>query len=254
MTMSRCPSCGQETRRTIDWACLWCGYPLTSGSYKQIDKSYRTLLEERWPLPEPEPEFETTSEPATPEPEPTPEITPQAPAETEPAVTAEPEPEFEMASEPVTPEPEPTSETTPQAPAETEPAVTAEPEMAGKKPKTSRRKASPSKPTGSEPTITVEQLFADYKANAVAADARYQGQTIQIAGIVDSIDNDMLDNPFVKLSSVDKNEMLRMRCTFPKESEERLLKLTAGQEITVRGSYDGYLVNILLKDCVLVEE
>jgi hypothetical protein len=247
--MSRCPYCGQETQRTTDWACRWCGHPLASGSYKKIDKSYQALLEERVPLPEPallEPEFEIPSEPeATPMPE-------TAPTEPE-ASAAEPlPPESELPPEMVAPA---------QTPPETEPVATAEPKSASKKPKStskklkaSRKKVPPSMPSGSELTITVEQLFADYKANAVTADAKYQGQTIQVMGIVDSADKDMLDNPFVKLSSADKNEMLRMRCTFPNESEEKLVKLTAGQEVTVRGSYDGYLVNILLKDCVLVEE
>ncbi len=275
--MSRCPYCGQETQRTTDWACRWCGHPLASGSYKKIDKSYRALLEERGPLPEPvplEPEFEIPSEPVpleteeSPAPELTSETTPQALTETEPVVTLEPEPE------PLAPQPEPYMPPEPllpdgEKPLEPEPLATVKPKSASKKPKSTalkkpkstskkpkapRKKAQPPKPTGSEVTITVEQLFADYKANAVAADARYQGRTIQVVGIVDSVDKDMLDNPFVKLSSVDKNEMLRMRCTFPKESEERLVKLTAGQEVTVRGSYDGYLVNILLKDCVLAEE
>ena len=45
--MARCPNCGRETRRTIDWCCQWCGYPLFSGSYKKIDKTYKELKDER---------------------------------------------------------------------------------------------------------------------------------------------------------------------------------------------------------------
>lgn len=226
--MSRCPSCGQETRRTTDWACRWCGYPLASGSYKKIDESYRTRLAERGPRPAPAP----------PEPEPTP--TPE---------TAPTEPEALVAGEPEPPAPETTT------PPETEPKPAAKkPKRVSKKPKTPPEPAPPPELTGSVIAVTVEQLIADYQANAVAADDKYQGQTLQLTGMVDSVDKDMLDNPFVKLSSADRNEMLRIRCTFPQEHEERLLQLTAGQQVTVRGSYDGYLVNILLKDCVLVEE
>ena len=45
--MAKCPNCGQETKRTEDWSCQWCGYPLLSGSYKKIKKTYRELKEER---------------------------------------------------------------------------------------------------------------------------------------------------------------------------------------------------------------
>ena len=45
--MARCPNCGRETKRTVDWCCQWCGYPLFSGSYKKIDKTYKELKDER---------------------------------------------------------------------------------------------------------------------------------------------------------------------------------------------------------------
>jgi hypothetical protein len=170
-----------------------------------------------------------TAEPTEPEPP----ILLGAPPE--PALLAETPPEMEE-----TPLPEP------------EPEV--EPNGATEKPGEAARKSKEPQPAGEIINVTAGQLFAEYKANAVAADARYQGQVVQLTGIVDSIDRDMLDYPFVKLSSEDRGEMLRMRCTFPEKSEDKLLKLTAGQIITVRGNYDGYLVNILLKDCVLVEE
>ncbi|MCK4863659.1 MAG: hypothetical protein KAS25_05140, partial [Dehalococcoidales bacterium] len=66
--MPACPNCGRKTMRTEDWACQWCGYPLLSGAYKKIDKTYREIQEERssaWRSvsPEPEPEFEFKPEP-----------------------------------------------------------------------------------------------------------------------------------------------------------------------------------------------
>lgn len=45
--MPNCPNCSQPTARTEDWACQWCGYPLISGGYKKIPKTYRQLKEER---------------------------------------------------------------------------------------------------------------------------------------------------------------------------------------------------------------
>jgi hypothetical protein len=42
-----CPNCGQQTLRTKDWVCQWCGYPLLSKAYKRIDKKYNKLQEEK---------------------------------------------------------------------------------------------------------------------------------------------------------------------------------------------------------------
>jgi ribosomal protein L37AE/L43A len=45
--MKKCPNCDRPTKRTLDWACQWCGYPLVSKSYKEIPKTFRQLKEER---------------------------------------------------------------------------------------------------------------------------------------------------------------------------------------------------------------
>ncbi|MFC2022918.1 hypothetical protein ACFLTL_02015 [Chloroflexota bacterium] len=45
--MLNCPNCGQPTKRTEDWACFLCGYPLLSRSYRKIPKTYKQLKEER---------------------------------------------------------------------------------------------------------------------------------------------------------------------------------------------------------------
>ena len=101
--MPRCPNCGQETARTEDWACQWCGYPLLSGSYKKIPKTYKQLqeekLSEREPIvreePEPEPEPAPAPAPAPvpkPEPEPAPEPKPDPEPEPAPAPKTEPAP------------------------------------------------------------------------------------------------------------------------------------------------------------------
>jgi exonuclease VII large subunit len=43
-----------------------------------------------------------------------------------------------------------------------------------------------------------------------------------------------------------------IRCTFGQESSSKLTRLNEGQEVVVRGKYDGYGKNIIFKDCVLV--
>jgi ribosomal protein L37E len=64
-TARKCGNCGQETLRTEDWACQWCGYPLLSSkSCEVIPKTYRELKEERRRHQKPaEVEAEATVEP-----------------------------------------------------------------------------------------------------------------------------------------------------------------------------------------------
>lgn len=45
--MPNCPNCGEPTKRTVDWACQLCGYPLLSKSYMKIAKTYKQIKEER---------------------------------------------------------------------------------------------------------------------------------------------------------------------------------------------------------------
>jgi hypothetical protein len=48
--MANCPNCGRSTAKTKDWCCQWCGYPLFSGAFKTINKTYKELKAERLAL------------------------------------------------------------------------------------------------------------------------------------------------------------------------------------------------------------
>ncbi len=218
--MRRCPNCGQTAERTEDWACQWCGYPLLSKSYKKIPKTYQQLKGEKPPEPvaEPQPEPEPAPEPVA-EPEPKPEPVP----EPEPEPVAEPEPKPEPVPEPE-PEPEPKPEPQP------------EPE-----------------PTPASTGLTVEELYSAYSADEVAADTKFTNKSLTVTGVVDRITvNDVHNIYYIILASAEKKEQWNVRCTFDKKYGPQLNRLTAGQTVTVRGKYNGYKANILMKDCVLV--
>jgi hypothetical protein len=119
--MPRCPNCSRETLRTEDWACQWCGYPLSSSSYKKIPKTYKQLKEERLHKPEPiqkrEPEpgakpvLESQAEPI-------PEAKKEAEKIPEAIPILLPKPELEREAGPIQeikPEPEPELKAEPEA-------------------------------------------------------------------------------------------------------------------------------------------
>ncbi len=200
--MQKCPNCGQPTARTEDWACQWCGYPLLSGSYKKVPKTYKQLREEMLPKLEPEPELELE-----PEPEPEPEPKPKPKRVTKPA-----------------PEPEP-------KPA---PAPKAVPQPAAIK-------------------LTVEELIKAYAADAAAADAKFVNQILKVTGAVDRLVlQDNLDIHYITLTNAEGNLLQNVRCMLIREHDSELNKLTRGQIVTVQGIFDGSVINLRLKDCVLV--
>lgn len=132
--MAGCPNCGRRTQRTKDWVCEWCGYPLLYGNYKQIDKTYKELQEERNPSswksvqPEAEPEYNLEEEETAPEPEPETKKEPiwklkKAPRPSYPP-KREPEPEPEPETKPL---PRPKFEPAPRPKPETNPPTKQEP-------------------------------------------------------------------------------------------------------------------------------
>ena len=151
------------------------------------------------------------------------------------------EPAAEAAAEPA-PEPEP--ELVAEAAPEPEPAVeaAAEPEP------------EPEKAAGPEPPleVTIKELNDDHIADLEAAAVKYQDKKLILSGVIESIGRDLLDNPFLKLTTSTKQEVLRVRCTGSgKEYEEKIKLLMEGQQVKVGGTYDGFLANILLKDCFI---
>ncbi len=214
--MPKCPNCGQETARTVDWVCQWCGYPLISKSYRKIPKTYRQLQEEKiYKAYEQEPSVREEPEPV-PKPEPELVSEPEPMSQSEPASELEPEPE---------PQPEPASELEPEP----------EPEPA-------------------EIEITAGELFSTYEENADAADAKFADRILKITGIVNRIEvKDIMDIHYITLTDVKETILLEdVRCFFDRKHGPQLELLTPGQTVTVQGKYTGSRINICMSDCFLV--
>ena len=243
--MRRCPNCDRMAERTEDWACQWCGYPLLSRSYKKIPKTYQQLKGEKPLESEPEPKLEPEPEvKLEPEPEPKPE--PVSEVKPEPEPEPEPEPKPEPVSE-VKPEPELEPEPKPEPVPEVKPEPVPEPKP---EPKPEVKPEPTPKPKGG---LTVEELYSDFSADSMAADAKFTDKTLTVAGVVDRITvNDMHGIYYIILASAEKKAQWNVRCMFERKDGARLNQLTAGQTVTVQGKYDGYRANILMKDCTLI--
>jgi hypothetical protein len=179
------------------------------------------------PVVESEPKLLAGPEPvAESEPEPSPE--PEPVAELEPEPSPEPEPVAELEPEP-SPEPEPVAELEPEPTPEPEPVV--KPEM----------------------EVTVNELLAAYTADEATADKTFGNKLLKLTGIVNRIEvKDYLDFNYINLSNTEDNRLEHVRCLFDKKHGAELEQLAMGQKVTVQGTYDGSIVNMRLRACVLV--
>lgn len=99
-------------------------------------------------------------------------------------------------------------------------------------------------------TVSAEQLRKDYKANEVSADERYRGKPLLVTGAVKAIKKDILDNPYVQLST--SNMFETVDAHFADGAAAALGKLAPGNKTTVRCVGDNVLIGSpQLKDCVL---
>ena len=255
--MANCPNCGQATERTQDWACQWCGYPLVSGSFRQMSKTYQEAKAERLQKLAVVEVIETdiqegtdvaeatevaadvsesTAEPEAPEPD----IVDEA----KKAVEVEPE----IKSEPV-PEPEPAAEA--ELTSEGEPVV----EDSGEAGETGE--SIPEIDATQSPgiiLITIEELNEACHADSEAAEARFAGSILQITAEVGRIPPvESSEKPCLILISSEKPTAMNILCVFDKQHEAAINNLLEGQLVTVQGRYDGCVMNILVNDCVLID-
>lgn len=95
--------------------------------------------------------------------------------------------------------------------------------------------------------VTAEQLYSEYKENEVAADQKYKGKMLEVSGTINNIGKDIVDNMYITL---DTGELIAsVQCYFKKSEEETVAGLKKGQEVTVVGKGDGFLLNAQVKDC-----
>ncbi len=244
--MKKCPNCDREAVRTEDWSCQWCGYPLMSGSYKRVSKTFRELKGERVPqrlvVQQPEPEPIPVGEP-------------------EPVQESGPEPVLETKPEPI-PEPKPKPKRKPVAKRKTTAKSKTTTEAKARTPKatpeaTAKAESTPKVETeaaSADMELTVDELLDAYATGGEGADARFTNQILKMTGVAERIEiKDALDIYYITLNTAqEEKSMQSVRCVFDKKHAPELGRLETGQTMTVQGKYDGSVIDLSLRDCVLV--
>ena len=101
--------------------------------------------------------------------------------------------------------------------------------------------------------VTVEEVYSACESDMAAANTRFRDKVLKVTGVVDRIEvKDMLDIYYITLNNAERNLLQGIRCVFGRKYGPELTKLIAGQTVTVRGRYDGSIMDICIRDCVLV--
>ncbi len=101
--------------------------------------------------------------------------------------------------------------------------------------------------------VTALELSNAYKANEVAADAKYKNKQVEITGTVESIGKDILDTPYIALESYQYAIIDKVQCMFSKSDEPQLATVSKGQKIILSGEVSGKFGNIIVKGCAIVK-
>ena len=109
-------------------------------------------------------------------------------------------------------------------------------------------------PSAEAMEVTAEEMLSAYEVDGEAADARFADKILKVMGVIATIDvKDKMDTHFIRLTGAKKEHLDTVRCMFDKKHADALKQLTVGATVTVQGKYDGSLIDIRMKDCVLVD-
>lgn len=101
--------------------------------------------------------------------------------------------------------------------------------------------------------VSALTLVSEYRDNGVAADTKYKDQLVEVTGVVESIDKDILGTPYVALESYKYAIIDHIQCMFSHSNEAELGTVKKGQKITLRGEVQGKSGNIVVTGCSIVK-
>src|SRR5512140_527222 len=97
--------------------------------------------------------------------------------------------------------------------------------------------------------ITASDLQKAFEANETSANTTYLGKVIEVTGTINDVKSGE-GNTF-NISLKTESPMSSVICTF--QSMTGLQNLKSGDQVTIRGQCSGFLMDILLNNCVVVK-
>lgn len=98
--------------------------------------------------------------------------------------------------------------------------------------------------------ISLKELIEEYKQDEVSANSKYLDKLIQIEGIITDIS---INNGNSVLTVSESKNNPSIICNMSPNYNVNALKLKIGDKVSVKGICTGYLLDIILINCVLTK-
>jgi tRNA_anti-like len=98
--------------------------------------------------------------------------------------------------------------------------------------------------------ITSTILQKAFEDDETAASKLYINKILEVTGKIASV-KPPAENKFISISLVTGSDLSSVICTFPAISDPS--KLSVGEEITLRGECSGFLMDVLLNNCAIIQ-
>lgn len=129
-------------------------------------------------------------------------------------------------------------------------ATTATTSQQSTSPKAADKPTGTAAPTAPPITVTSLQLWNDYQANEIAADAKYKGKRMLVAGTVTSIDKGPFGGLLLRLAT--GNQFMQTTARMDDSQESQLAQLSRGQQVHVLCTCQGIVIKSpQLDDCII---
>jgi hypothetical protein len=99
----------------------------------------------------------------------------------------------------------------------------------------------------------IGELLGEYKDNELRADGKFKGKTVQVTGVVDAVKTDVMGHIDVSVGTGKILEVPVLQCFFAASEAAGVSSLSRGEKVTVRGRVAGLTMNVLARDCELVQ-
>jgi hypothetical protein len=98
--------------------------------------------------------------------------------------------------------------------------------------------------------ITASALQKAFEDNETAASTKYINKILEVSGKIASIKP--AENNAISISIVTESDLASVICTFPAVKDPSVFR--AGDEITLRGECSGFLMDVLLNNCAVIQK
>ncbi|MEI6090369.1 MAG: hypothetical protein WCR42_07960 [bacterium] len=101
-------------------------------------------------------------------------------------------------------------------------------------------------------TVEAPRLVEEFKADDEKANQKYLEKVIEVSGVIAEInisDNTSGSNCILRLT----NEFSGVICEFEPGEDKELKNYQIGDNATIKGKYSGYLMDVVLNTCEIIE-